>query len=111
MKITCLFLLIFFSAHVLSAQTKILDSSVNWSNGTLTVYVTDSLATSVSVQLGTTFQAHDVFNETSLEVGTDLPLSDTFIIPLANVSSGAYYVYIKVNSPAGIQEMEFQTSN
>jgi len=94
-----------------NAQTKILDSSVNWSNGTLTVYVNDSLATSLSVQLGTTFQSHDVLNETSLTVGTDLPLSDTFTIPLTGVSSGVYYVDVKVTSPTGTQEMEFQTSN
>lgn len=103
--------LIVLASHLVSAQTKILDSSVDWSGGTLTVYVTDSVATSLSVQLGTAFQSHDVFNETSLTVGTDLPLSDTFTIPLTGVLSGVYYVDVKVNSPTGIQEMEFQTSN
>lgn len=101
--------LIFFKAN---AQTKILDTSVNWSKGTLTVYLTDSLATSVSIQLGTSFQAHDVFNQPSLILGEDLPFSNTLVIPLTGVSSGIYYVDVKVtSSDASIQEMELQTSN
>lgn len=96
----------------LSAQTKILDSKVDWTTGNLTVYLSDSLATSVSVQLGTTFQGHDVYNGSALMLGTDLPLSNTQVIHLTSVTPGVYYVDLKVNGADNtIEEMEYQTSN
>ncbi|MCY7409320.1 MAG: hypothetical protein LH473_03535 [Chitinophagales bacterium] len=108
--LTLLFVFIFSAAN---AQTKILDSNVDWGNRTITIFLSDSLFTSnsVCVQLGTEYQTNDIFNETSLIIGTDLPIGDKFVIPLANVSAGIYYVDVKITTSSGVQEMEFQTSN
>lgn len=94
-----------------NAQTNILDSYVDWAKGNLTVYLSDSLASSVSVKLGTSLQASDVFDDL-FNVGTDLPLSSTLNILLANVSQGIYYVTVTITRPdTSTQEMEFQTLN
>ncbi|MEO5675093.1 MAG: hypothetical protein ABIQ74_10630 [Chitinophagales bacterium] len=109
---TFLFLALLSFHGKISAQTKILDSKVDWTAGDLTLYLSDSLATSVSVQLGTSFQANDVYNSSSLFLGIDLPLSNTIVIHLTNVTPGIYYVDVKVNgADNNIEEMEFQTTN
>ena len=111
MKTICFFLVLSLTSHLLSAQTKIQDASVNFSKNTLTLFLTDT-ASSVQVQLGTTFQAHDVFNQ-SFNIGSDVTeTDDKLVIPLSNVTPGIYYVNVKVTAIDGtIQEMEFQTAD
>lgn len=101
-----------FCMQIASAQTRILDSYVNWTNGTLTVYLSDSLVTNVTVKIGTTFQSENVFDQ-SYTVGSSVQISDnTIVIPLTGVTPGAYYMDLRITPTAGsVQLMEFQTSN
>ena len=111
MKTFLLFFLLILISHLVSGQSKIVDASVNWQQETISVYLTDTIATSISLQISTTdYESHEVLNQT-LTLGTDLPQSNILNIPLTGITAGVYYVNVKVTSSTGIQEMEFQTSN
>lgn len=111
MKNACTIFAILFVAQISYAQTKILDSTVDWSAQTLTVYLSDSLATSVTVKLGTTHGDESILN-TSYTVGSNISIDDNMlVVSLSTITPAEYYVRIQVATSAGTQEMEFKTTN
>ncbi len=112
MKKLSTLLLLFFALQYSYSQTKILDSSVDWNSSSkpLTVFLSDSIASAVTVIIGNAFGGADVFNA-SYTVGSSISIADNrLVIPLATVTPGSYYVAVEITLPDNsVQEMQFQT--
>lgn len=105
-------LLVFSFAY--SQTTKILDSAVDWTSGSkdLTVYLSDSLATAITVKMGSDFDGSNILNA-SYTVGSTISISDNMlVVPLTTITPGEYYVDIVITLPdASTREMQYQTVN
>ncbi|MBA3647276.1 MAG: hypothetical protein H0W62_01805 [Chitinophagales bacterium] len=97
---------------VTKAQTKILDSSIDWPSGNLTVFLSDSLPVqSVQILIGSAPDSSDLSNQT-FTLGTNLSEADNMLVlPLGIFSHGDYYLDLLLTTEAStVEEMEYKAS-
>ncbi|MBA3648484.1 MAG: hypothetical protein H0W62_08040 [Chitinophagales bacterium] len=100
------------SMLVTKAQTKILDSSIDWTSGNLTVFLSDSLPVqSVQILIGSAPDSSDLSNQT-FTLGTNLSEADNMLVlPLGTFSHGDYYLDLLLTTEATtVEEMEYKAS-
>lgn len=92
----------------------ILDSKVDWTAGSkqLVLYMSDSLATSINVKVGSAFDSADVLNA-SYTIGESIFINDNMlVVPLSGINPGEYYVEVQITLPdASTRKIQYQTAN
>ncbi|MBA3647283.1 MAG: hypothetical protein H0W62_01840 [Chitinophagales bacterium] len=112
MKLFSTIVILFLSVLFSKAQTKILDSSIDWPSGNLTVFLSDSLPVqSVQVLIGSQPDSSDLSNQT-FTLGTNLTEADNMLVlPIGSFSHGDYYMDILVTVEGNtVDEMEYKAT-